>query len=152
MRLDRLTQKFQEALQAAQHAAAAANHSEISNEHLLLALLEQPEGIVRPLLEKMGIAAKNIEDALKADLARRANVHGGHTEPGLGRELTTVLNAAQEVMETMKDEYTSAEHYLLALAVSSVPAGRYLKQAGVTRDKLLQAVQQVRGSQRVTDP
>jgi ATP-dependent Clp protease ATP-binding subunit ClpB len=151
MRLDRLTQKLQEALQAAQHAAGAANHSEISNEHLLLALLEQPEGLVRPLLEKMGIAAQNIEDALKADLARRANVHGGHGEPGLGRELTTVLNSAQAVMDKMKDEYTSAEHYLLALADSSVAAGRYLKQAGVTRDKLLQAVQQVRGSQRVTD-
>src|SRR4051812_27255701 len=151
MRLDRFTQKLQEALQAAQHAAGAANHSEISNEHLLLALLEQPEGLVRPLLEKMGIAAQNIGEALKADLGRRANVHGGHSEPGLGRELTTVLNAAQDVMEKMKDEYTSAEHYLLALADSSVPASRYLTQAGVTKQALLQAVQQVRGSQRVTD-
>ena len=106
---------------------------------------------MRPLLEKMGIAAQNIEDALRADLGRRANVHGGHAEPGLGRELTTVLNSAQEEMEKMKDEYTSAEHYLLALADSSVPAGRFLKQAGVTRDKLLLALQQVRGSQRVTD-
>ena len=151
MRLDRLTQKMQEALQAAQEAASQANHSEISNEHLLLALLEQPDGLVRPLLEKMGIAAQNIEDALRADLGRRANVHGGHAGPGIGRELTTVLDAAQQEMERLKDEYTSAEHYLLALAESSVPASRYLKQAGVARGPLMQALQQVRGSQRVTD-
>src|SRR3954469_5493550 len=139
MRLDRLTQKMQEALQAAQEAASQAaqeaasqaNHSEISNEHLLLALLEQPEGLVRPLLEKIGVAAQNIEDALRADLGRRANVHGGHAGPGIGRELTGVLDAAQKEMERMKDEYTSAEHYLLALADSAVPAARYLKQAGV---------------------
>ncbi len=151
MRLDRFTQKLQEALQAAQDAAAKADHSEISNEHLLLALLEQPDGLTRPLLEKMGMAAQNIEDALRADLSRRAHVSGGHSGPGLGRELTTVLTAAQQEMEAMKDEYTSAEHYLLALTASTVPAARYLKQAGVARAGLMQALQQVRGSQRVTD-
>ena len=151
MRLDRLTQKLQEALQAAQEMAAQGSHSEITNEHLLLALLEQTDGLARPLLEKMGIAAQNIEDALRADLGRRANVHGGHSGPGIGRELTGVLDGAQKEMERMKDEYTSAEHYLLALADSAVPAARYLKQAGVARDKLMQALQQVRGSQRVTD-
>src|SRR6478735_2394244 len=122
MRLDRLTQKMQEALQAAQEMAAQGSHSEISNEHLLLALLGQPEGLVRPLLEKMGVAAQNIEDALRADLGRRANVHGGHAGPGIGRELTSVLDAAQHEMEKLKDEYTSAEHYLLALTDSAVPA------------------------------
>ena len=151
MRIDKFTQKMQEALQAAQEAASQANHPEISNEHLLLALLEQSEGITRPLLEKMGVTARNIEDALRMDLSRRANVHGGHAGPGLGRELVTVLNAAEQEMARMKDEYTSAEHYLLALTDSTVAAGRYLKQAGATRDKVMQALQQVRGSQRVTD-
>jgi len=151
MRIDRFTQKMQEALQAAQDSASQASHSEISNEHFLLALLEQQEGITRPLLEKIGVTPRNIEDALRADLSRRANVHGGHSGPGLGRELSQVLDAAQREMERMKDEYTSAEHYLLALADSSVPAARFLKQAGATRDKIMQALQQVRGSQRVTD-
>ncbi|MHA3770670.1 ATP-dependent chaperone ClpB [Verrucomicrobiota bacterium sgz303538] len=151
MRIEKFTQKMQEALQAAQDAASQANHSEISNEHLLLALLQQQEGITRPLLEKMGVTSKNIEDALRMDLSRRANVHGGHAGPGVGRELMTVLNAAEQEMARMKDEYTSAEHYLLALTDSTAAAARYLKQAGVTRDKLMQALQQVRGAQRVTD-
>ncbi len=142
---------MQEALQAAQDAASQASHSEISNEHFLLALLEQNDGIARPLLEKIGATPGNIEDALRMDLSRRANVHGGHSATGAGRELTQVLDAAQREMERMKDEYTSAEHYLLALSDSTVPAGRFLKQAGATKSALMQALQQVRGSQRVTD-
>jgi ATP-dependent Clp protease ATP-binding subunit ClpB len=142
---------MQEALQAAQDAASQANHSEISNEHFLLALLEQQDGITRPLLEKIGVSAKNVEDALRMDLSRRANVHGGHGGPSMGRELSLVLDAAQREMERMKDEYTSAEHYLLALIDSKAGAARFLQHAGATRDKLMQALQQVRGSQRVTD-
>src|SRR5205085_1947033 len=124
MRIDKFTQKMQEALQAAQESAAQTNHPEISNEHLLLALLQQPEGLVRPLLEKIGVTPKNVEDALTMDLSRRANVHGGHAGPGIGRELTSTLNAAEQEMARMKDEYTSAEHYLLALTDSAVAAGR----------------------------
>ncbi len=141
---------MQEALQAAQDAASQANHAEISNEHFLLALLEQAEGVARPLLEKISANPRNIEEALRTDLAHRANVHGG-AQVGFGRELTTVVNSAEAEMARMKDEYLSAEHYLLALAEASVPAGRYLKQAGATRKNLMQALQQVRGSQRVTD-
>jgi ATP-dependent Clp protease ATP-binding subunit ClpB len=150
MRIDRFTQKMQEALQTAQDSASKAGHSEISNEHFLLALLEQEEGIARPLLEKLGVTPRNVEDALRLDLERRARTQGG-SSPALGREITTVLNAAEAEMAKMKDEYLSAEHYLLALSDSSAAAGRFLKQAGVTRSKMMQALQQVRGSQRVTD-
>ncbi|HEX8311687.1 MAG TPA: ATP-dependent chaperone ClpB [Chthoniobacteraceae bacterium] len=150
MRIDRFTQKMQEALQAAQDAASKAGHSEISNEHFLLALLEQGEGITRPLLEKIGVTPRNLEDALRADLSRRATAHGA-VQVGLGRELVTVVNSAEEQMTKMKDEYLSAEHYLIALADSSVTAARLLNSAGATRDKLMTALQQVRGSQRVTD-
>jgi ATP-dependent Clp protease ATP-binding subunit ClpB len=150
MRIDRFTQKMQEAIQAAQDAASKAGHSEISNEHFLAALLEQGEGITRPLLEKIGVTPRNLQDALQADLSRRATAQGA-VQVGLGRELVTVLNSAEEQMAKMKDEYLSAEHYLLALVDSTVTAGRLLKSAGVTRDKLMQALQQVRGSQRVTD-
>ncbi len=150
MRIDRFTQKMQEALQAAQDSASKSNHAEISNEHQLLALLEQSDGITRPLLEKLGVIPKNIEEALRLDLERRSRAQGA-ASPGLGREITVALNAAESEMEKMKDEYLSAEHYLLALTNESVPAGRFLKTAGITREKLMQALQQVRGSQRVTD-
>ena len=142
---------MQEALQAAQDLASKSGHSEISNEHFLLALLQQSEGITRPMLEKIGVTPRNIEEALQADLARRATAQGGGVQVGLGRELVTVLNAAEEQMGKMKDEYLSAEHYLIALIDSNSTAARLLKSGGATPDKLMQALQQVRGSQRVTD-
>ena len=149
MRFDRFTQKMQEAVQAAQDLASKAGHSEIDNEHFLLALLEQSEGLAGPLFDKLGVAPRGVEEKLRAELARRATVHGGQV--GLGRELTATLNAAEEEMTKLKDEYLSAEHYLLALADSKVTAARILKDAGITRAKLMAALQQVRGSQRVTD-
>ena len=149
MRFDRFTQKMQEAVQAAQDLASKAGHSEIDNEHFLLALLEQSEGLAAPLFDKLGVAPRGIADAVRAELARRATVHGGQV--GIGRELTNTLNAAESEMAKLKDEYLSAEHYLLALADAKVGAARILKDAGITRAKLMQALQQVRGSQRVTD-
>ncbi|MDR3401694.1 MAG: ATP-dependent chaperone ClpB [Chthoniobacter sp.] len=149
MRIDRFTQKMQEGLQAAQDIASKLGHSEIDNEHFLLALLEQSDGIARPLFDKIGVQPRPLEEKLHAELDRRAKVHGGQL--GLGRELTNVLNAAEGEMGKLKDEYLSAEHYLLALSDAKVSATRLLHDAGVTRAKLMQALQQVRGSQRVTD-
>jgi ATP-dependent Clp protease ATP-binding subunit ClpB len=151
MRIDRFTQKMQEALQAAQDHASKLNHAEISNEHLLAALLEQGEGVTRPILEKMGLSTKPLDDYLHLELSRRAQAHGSSVQTGMGRELVTVLNAAEGEMAKLKDEYLSAEHYLLALSDSSTTAGGVLKKSGITRDKLMAALQQVRGSQRVTD-
>ncbi len=149
MRPDRFTQKMQEALQAAQDLASKQHHAEISNEHLLLALLQQSEGITRPLLEKMGVAAPGLESKLQAELSRRAQAHGGHSQ--LSREVVNALDAAEGEMAVMKDEYLSAEHYLLALTRTKTAAANFLTEAGITRDQLMQALQQVRGSQRVTD-
>ncbi|MEZ0257406.1 MAG: ATP-dependent chaperone ClpB [Chthoniobacter sp.] len=149
MRIDRFTQKMQEGLQAAQDIASKLGHAEIDNEHFLAALLEQADGIARPLFDKVGVAPRVVEEKLRAELDRRAKVHGGQL--GLGRELTNVLNAAEGEMTKLKDEYLSAEHYLLALADSKISASRLLQEAGITRAKLMQALQQVRGSQRVTD-
>lgn len=140
---------MQEAVQAAQDLASKAGHSEVDNEHFLLALLEQSKGLAGPLFDKLGVAPRGVEEKLRAELARRATVHGGQV--GLGRELTATLNAADEEMTKLKDEYLSAEHYLLALADSKITAARILKDAGITRAKLMAALQQVRGSQRVTD-
>src|SRR5439155_21744379 len=111
MRIDRFTQKMQEALQAAQDMAAQLNHQEITNEHFLSALLDQTDGVTRPLLEKMGIPADQLHANLQNDLARRSKVQGTSVEPRIGNDLRTVLDAAEKEMAKLKDEFTSAEHY-----------------------------------------
>ena len=150
MRIDKFTQKMQEALQAAQDLASESNHQEITNEHFLSALLDQSDGITQPLLEKIGAALNQIRDRLTSELQRRPKVTGA-VDLRLSNELRGVLDGAEKEMAKLKDEYTSAEHYLLALSSANVPAAKILKDFGVTRDKLMQALQQVRGSQRVTD-
>ncbi len=150
MRIDRFTQKMQEALQAAQDLASQSNHQEITNEHFLLSLLDQSDGITQPLLEKIGVQPNQLRDRLLTELNRKPRVTGA-VDLRLSNELRTVLDAAEREMARLKDEYTSAEHYLLALSGSNVPAAKMLKDLGVSHDKLMQALQQVRGSQRVTD-
>ncbi len=150
MRIDRFTQKMQEALQAAQDLASQSNQQEITNEHFLLSLLDQSDGITQPLLEKIGVQPNQLRDRLMTELNRKPRVTGA-VDVRLSNELRTVLDAAEKEMAKLKDEYTSAEHYLLALSGSNVPAAKMLKDLGVTHDKLMQALQQVRGSQRVTD-
>ena len=151
MRIDKYTQKMQEALQGAQDLASQANHPEITNEHFFSALLDQGEGITRPLLERIGANVDQLRERLRAELERRPKIQGAATDLRLSNELRSVLDNAEKEMSKLKDEFTSAEHYLLALAGASVPAARLLKDLGVTRDKLMQGLQQVRGSQRVTD-
>src|SRR5256884_298927 len=151
MRIDKYTQKMQETLQGAQDLASQANHPEITNEHFLSALLDQGEGITRPLLEKIGANVDQLRERLRAELERRPKIQGAAADLRLSNELRSVLDNAEKEMSKLKDEFTSAEHYLLALSGASVPAARLLKDLGVTRDKLMQGLQQVRGSQRVTD-
>jgi ATP-dependent Clp protease ATP-binding subunit ClpB len=151
MRIDKFTQKMQEAVQAAQDIASQAGQQEITNEHFLLALLDQPEGITRPLLEKMGVQAESLRERLRSALQKLPRVSGANVDLRLGNELRSVLDGAEKEMAKLKDEFVSAEHYLLALTNANVPAAGTLKDLGVTRDKLMQALQQVRGSQRVTD-
>ena len=142
---------MQEALQAAQDIASQANHPEIANEHFLSALLDQSEGITRPLLEKIGANVDQLRERLRSELERRPKIHGGGADLRLANELRGVLDDAEKEMSKLKDEFTSAEHYLLALSGANVPAAKLLKDFGATRDKLMQGLQQVRGSQRVTD-
>src|SRR3954462_7651585 len=151
MRIDRYTQKMQEALQAAQDLASQLNNSEITNEHFLSALLGQSDGIARPLLEKIGANVDQLQERLRAELERRPKIHGGAADLRVSNDLRTVLDSAEKEMSKLKDEFTSAEHYLLALAGANVLAAKLLKDLGGTRDKLMQGLQQVRGSQRVTD-
>src|ERR1700729_2644955 len=150
MRLERLTAKMQEGLQESQSLASGLQHQEILPEHLLLSLLRQPDGLVRPLLEKLDVSPRLIEDQLDGELAKRPKISGARDQY-LGNELRTVLSSAEAEMSKLKDEYVSVEHFLLALVASNAPAARMLKDSGVTHARLLQALQQVRGSQRVTD-
>ncbi|MGA3171381.1 MAG: ATP-dependent chaperone ClpB [Chthoniobacteraceae bacterium] len=151
MRPDRFTQKMQEALQSAQDIAAEYSHQEITNEHFLLASLAQQDGVARPLLEKLGVAVPALDARLREDLDKRPRVSGAAGQLYLETDLRTVLDAAEKQMKSLKDEFVSGEHYLLALTEANSPAARLLKDSGVTHARLLQALQQVRGSQRVTD-
>jgi len=142
---------MQEALQAAQDLASQSNQQEITNEHFLLSLLDQSDGITQPLLEKIGVQPNQLRDRLLTELNHKPKVTGANVDLRLSNELRSVLDGAEKEMAKLKDEYTSAEHYLLALSSASAPAAKVLKDLGVTHAKLMQALQQVRGSQRVTD-
>ncbi len=151
MRPDRFTQKMQEALNAASDLAEKAHHQEISNEHLLSALLDQTDGIAAPMLEKAGISPEPLKKQLADELAKRAQVRGG-MQPHLSADLRQTIDAAESEMEKMKDDYLSAEHYLLALLGTGFPAAKLLASNGLTRQKFMQALVAIRGAQRVTDP
>jgi ATP-dependent Clp protease ATP-binding subunit ClpB len=151
MRLDRLTAKMQEGLQESQTLASDLQNQEITPEHLLLVLLRQTDGLARPLLEKLNVRPQQIEQSLEQELSKRPKVSGGATDQYLSAELRSVLNEAEKEMTGLKDEYVSVEHVLLALTDSKTTSGRILREAGVTRDRLMQALVAVRGSQRVTD-
>jgi ATP-dependent Clp protease ATP-binding subunit ClpB len=151
MKFDRFTEKAQEALVAAQAKARDANHSDIDSDHLLLALLDQQDGIPSAVLAKIGVDVPRLRRQIEQELARRPKVHGGQ-EPGVSPEVRRALEAAQHEAGRMKDEYISTEHLLLGVAADqSTAAGRDLKEAGVDREKLLAALQTIRGGQRVTD-
>ena len=151
MRIDRFTAKMQEALQESQTLASGFQQQEITAEHVLLALLRQPDGLARPILEQLNVDVQSIENQLEAALVQRPKVTGGAVDQYLGNELRSVLNEAEAEMSRLKDEYVSVEHVLLALAESKTKAGDILRTAGATHAKLMQALQAVRGSQRVTD-
>ena len=152
MRIDRFTAKMQEGLQESQSLASEMQNQELSPEHLFLALLRQPDGLARPLLEKLNVQPNAVEKQLEDELQRRPKVSGGNAGQALGSDLRNVLDQAEKEMSKLKDEYVSVEHFLLALVDStSSAAGKILRSTGVTRDRMMQALQAVRGAQRVTD-
>ena len=151
MRLDKLTHKAQEALQAADAAARERRHARIEPEHLLLALWEQREGVVRPLLERTAGADTGVAANLEAALRAKPTQYGDGGQTPVSPELAQVLQAAEREAERLTDQYTSTEHLLLALLNGSGPAATILRQAGVTRDGVLGALRELRGSAHVTD-
>ena len=155
MDINRLTQKSQEALQEAQNIATRLGHTEVDGEHLLLALIDQPEGLVPRLLSHMDADVEGLRADLQRELDRRPKVSGRGATPGqvsVTRRLAKILDAAEREAKRLKDEYVSVEHLLIALAEggTSSAAGRVLANHGVTRESFLAALTSVRGNQRVT--
>jgi ATP-dependent Clp protease ATP-binding subunit ClpB len=150
MKLDKFTVKAQEALQDAQAVARKRDHQEILPEHLLAALLAQKDGLVPPLLQRVGADLNLVNQRLDQELKKIPQVHGG--EGGhLAQRTLKVIDGAEEEADKLKDEYTSTEHLLLALASEKRGASaEVLKSVGATRDRIAQALTAVRGSQRIT--
>jgi ATP-dependent Clp protease ATP-binding subunit ClpB len=154
MDINRLTEKAQEALRAAQSEATRLGHQQIDVEHLLLALLDQEGGLARSILDKSGVDADQVRERVETELARLPKVSsttGAAGEVYITGRLNRLLVQAEDEAKQLKDDYVSVEHILLAIVDErSGTAGRILSELGLTRDKLMQALRQVRGSQRVT--
>ncbi|WP_328453154.1 ATP-dependent chaperone ClpB [Amycolatopsis sp. NBC_00438] len=155
MDMSKLTRKSQEALQEAQSVAQRHGHTETDGEHLLLALLDQADGLAPRLLAQTGADVDDLREAVEAELSRRPKVTGPGTTPGqvyVTRRLAGLLDAAEREAKRLKDEYVSVEHLVLALADEGAKsaAGRLLTQYGVTRESFLTALTKIRGNQRVT--
>ena len=148
---NRWTEKSQEALVAAQHLAERNGNSQLEPEHLLLALLEQGEGVVPQVLSKLNLAVGSLAQQARAEIDRLPRISGSNVQLNVSQRLRTVLLRAHDELGLFGDEYVSTEHLLLALLDHGGGAAqRLLQQAGLTRDALLQALREVRGTQRVT--
>jgi ATP-dependent Clp protease ATP-binding subunit ClpB len=155
MKMDRLTIKSQEALQAAQTKALRFGHTEVDVEHLLLALIDDANDLLPRLFTNVGADTSALQAALEAELGRKPKTTGPGAAPGqvyLTQRLSRLLDAAEQEAKRLNDEYVSVEHLLLAMLSEgrSTAAGRVLAEAGVTREAFLEALSRVRGAQRVT--
>ena len=152
MNLNKFTEKAQEAVLAAPQLARDLNHAQVEPEHLLVALVEQADGVVPAVLQKLNADPNKLAQALRDHLSRQSKAYGG-SEPGLSPRLRVVLDAAQAEARTMQDEFVSTEHLLLGLLAEPGRATTIdlLKARGVTRDKVLEALTSIRGNQRVVD-
>ena len=149
--INRFTEKSQEAIIRAQQIAEELSHSQVEPEHLFAALLQQDEGVVPQVLQRLGANPRDLLQQVQAELDRLPKVSGSGVQVSISPRLRKVLVRAHDEIQQFRDEYVSAEHLLLALLeVGGGAVERILRQAGVTREALLQALTQVRGFQRVT--
>jgi ATP-dependent Clp protease ATP-binding subunit ClpB len=150
MRLDRFTLKGQEAIEAAISAAGRQQHQQVEPEHVLLALLDQADGITKPILGRVGANVQAVRGEVEAAVGKFPKVSGA-PQQYLSNRLNQIFTQAQKEADSFKDEYISTEHLLVALADERAgEAGRVLRSHGVSRDVLLKAVQQMRGDSRIT--
>ena len=152
MRMDKMTIKTQEALQAAGGIAGDNGQQNIEPIHVLEALLQQEDGIVIPILQKLGVNPERMASEVKSKIAGLPKVHGSNSGQYLSRELNDILEQAWKEAEQLKDEYLSTEHILIAMSRNGKEAaGRLLREMGISTDRLLKVLVEVRGTQRVTD-
>ena len=152
MRFDKFTVKVQEALQEAQSLAGKLGHQAVDMEHLLAALIRQPEGIVSAALKKLGADTRLIQREVEKALHSLPKISGGATQAYMTPRLNKVLENSFEEAKRLKDEFVSAEHILIAMTEDKDgPAGKVLRNAGVTKDAIYRVLVDIRGSQRVTD-
>jgi len=151
MAIDKMTLKMQEALQACQEIVSEFSQQEIKPGHVLLALLRQEGGVARPIVQKAGGSPESLEGAVAEMLRGAPRVEGSNVSIYLGQELRDILSAAEKEQITLKDEFLSVEHFLLALAGAEDPLAKIMAGQGLTYEVLKKALISVRGSQRVTD-
>ncbi len=144
---ERLTVKAAEAIQSAAQEARRREHPQIEGVHLFQALLNQEDGIVVPILQKLGAPVSVLRGRTQEELEKRARVTGG-SEPSISRDLTRAFDVAEDVARGLGDDYVSTEHLLLGLAEEKGDAGAILRQAGASRSDLEEALEGVRGSHR----
>jgi ATP-dependent Clp protease ATP-binding subunit ClpB len=148
MRIDKFTVKAQEAIQEGQSLARRANHPNYEPEHLLKALLDQSDGVVVPMLQKIGADVKLMGGRVDESLSRMSTIKGGQTS--ISNRLMTLFDKAEDEAKAMKDEFTSSEHLLLALVQDKGNAGEILGSSGVKKDRVTSVLKEIRGSGRVT--
>ncbi|MCW1916422.1 ATP-dependent chaperone ClpB [Luteolibacter sp. GHJ8] len=151
MGLDKLTNKLQEALQAAQRLASKSAHPELKGTHLLLALLQQEGGILVPILQNAGVDLTRLKAAVAAALSREPSQQGGTTQPQISYGLRFTLDAADEIRAEMGDDFLSVEHVLLGALKADAPEGKLLKEVGLDEKKARKAIEAIRGPQKVVD-
>jgi ATP-dependent Clp protease ATP-binding subunit ClpB len=149
---NRFTEKSLEALSSAQRLASRLNHQQMDVEHLLLALLDQERGLASSILNKAEIPVDGLKLKVHRELEKLPKVTGGSGDVGMTSRLNRLLGQAESEAKKLKDEYVSVEHFLLAMTDEGGAASRVLKDFGLTRARLMSALQQVRGHQRVTTP
>ncbi len=151
MGLDKITRKLQEALQAAQGIASKSSHPELKSAHVLLALLQQDGGVLVPILQKAGVDVTRLKAATASSLSREPSVQGAGMQPQISVGLRATLESADQAREQMGDDFLSVEHFVLGALTGDSPAGKLLREAGLDEKKAREAIQSVRGSQKVTD-
>jgi ATP-dependent Clp protease ATP-binding subunit ClpB len=153
MNINKFTEKAQEAILAAQRVAENNNHTQLDVEHLLIALLDQTEGVVPQILRKLGVDPAQIKQLIDSEISRLPKAYGP-VQLYTSSRLERVSNAAQKEAERLKDDYVSTEHLLIAIVddQDKGTASRILTSRGITKDRIYQVLTTIRGSQRVSDP
>ncbi len=149
MNFDKFTVKMQSAIEGAVKTAESAGHSEVVPAHMILALLEQKDGVLRPLLEKLGVSAESVREAME-EVTRKLPKAFGSTQKTFSRSMARILGACEKTAGDFKDEYVSAEHFLIALLTDECEEKDALVRLGVTKDDVLEALKTIRGNQRIT--